>query len=177
MIGSKTVLMFWISQLRAYCLALLLNIRSVTNWIVRWRIKNGKIVLVEELTTNIVQPLCIDCKLVWFSWLKPTDLLHVSPGGEQGRPRDWGRVQAKIRNAWSWTIVGNVFWECHALCTLKTSFVDFKTEEGHSSRYNGQTLHTFSMTYKSSWPIYYLSYILLDLFSSSMKAEIMLAGR
>jgi hypothetical protein len=29
---------------------------------------------------------------------------------------------------WSWTIVGNVFEECHAPCMLKTSFEDFEKE-------------------------------------------------
>jgi len=103
--------------------------------------------------------LCIDWKLIWFSWLKPTDLLSASPGGGQGSPLDWGGVQAKIRNAWSWPIVGNVFGDYHALCTLKTSFVDFKTEEVHCSRYNEPTLHAFSMAFKSSWLINYLIYI------------------
>jgi hypothetical protein len=28
----------------------------------------------------------------------------------------------------AWTIVDNVFGECHAPCTLKTSFVDFEIE-------------------------------------------------
>ena len=58
--------------------------------------------------------LCIDWKLVWLSLLKPPDLLSASPCGGQGRPLDWGRVHAKIRNAWSWTIVDNVFGDCHA---------------------------------------------------------------
>ena len=33
-----------------------------------------------------------------------------------------------IRKAWPWTIVSNVFGECHAPCTQKTYFVDFEKE-------------------------------------------------
>jgi hypothetical protein len=36
--------------------------------------------------------------------------------------------QVIIRKACTWTIVGNMFGECHAPSTLKTSFVDFEKE-------------------------------------------------
>jgi hypothetical protein len=32
--------------------------------------------------------------------------------------------------AWMWTRVGNVFWECHVSCMLKTSFMNF--EKGYA---------------------------------------------
>ena len=51
-----------------------------------------------------------------FPWLKPTKLLNGTVRGV------W---------AWPWTLVGNVFRECHAPCTLKTSFVDLKKEQAH----------------------------------------------
>jgi len=34
-----------------------------------------------------------------------------------------------IRKAWPWIIVSNVFRECHAPCTQKTSFVDFRLDK------------------------------------------------
>ena len=34
--------------------------------------------------------------------------------------------QIIVWKAWPWTIVGNMFGECHTLWMLKTSFVDFE---------------------------------------------------
>ena len=50
-------------------------------------------------------------------------------------------------------IVGNVFGECHAYITLKTSFVDFGKEQVHSSHYKRlhiSSLHNTPYFFKSS---------------------------
>lgn len=37
-------------------------------------------------------------------------------------------VKVIIQKPWLWTIIGNVFEECHALWTLRTSFTYFEIE-------------------------------------------------
>jgi hypothetical protein len=49
----------------------------------------------------------------------------VSRVADKGSPLYWG-FHVIIRKAKSWTIVGNVFGECHNLCTLNTSYVDLE---------------------------------------------------
>jgi hypothetical protein len=46
-----------------------------------------------------------------------------------------GGCQVVTRKASPWTIVGNVCGQCHTICMLKFSFVDFEKEEEHCSHY------------------------------------------
>jgi hypothetical protein len=54
--------------------------------------------------------------------LKPTELLSASPVWWMREFLDRG-CQVIIRKGWPWTIMGNVFGECHASSML---FVDFR---------------------------------------------------
>jgi len=65
-------------------------------------------------------------------------LLTASLGSGYESPLDGG-YQVIIRKAWPWTMVGNVFWQCHASCSLNTSFVDFERENAHCSHYKRLT--------------------------------------
>jgi hypothetical protein len=49
--------------------------------------------------------------------------------------------------AWSWTIllVGAVYGECHAPCTLKTTFVDFEKKSSMAHCSNYRTLNILSL--------------------------------
>jgi hypothetical protein len=58
---------------------------------------------------------------------------------DRGCPVDWG-CQVIIRKTRPWTIVGNVFGECHAPCTFKTSFIDFVKEKVPCTRYKRQNV-------------------------------------
>ena len=66
----------------------------------------------------------------------------------------YGELSVTIQKAWLWTIVGNMFCEGHALCTIKTSFVNL----AHCSRYKRQvfsslqSLHIIPVEVKSCWP-------------------------
>ena len=59
---------------------------------------------------------------------QPTGLTQrESQVADRGGPLVGG-CQVIIRKAWSWTIVGDVFGECHAPCTSNTPFVVFEEE-------------------------------------------------
>ena len=84
-----------------------------------------------------------------------------------GSPVDGG-CQIIIRKVLSCTIVGNLFGECHALCTLQTSFVDFAKEYVHCSLYkrlhftplpNSILLQWQSMVVNSSLPPFLCNFL------------------
>ena len=60
-----------------------------------------------------------------FQGSNPHSLPVYSRMADGGDPLDGGR-QIIIQKAWPWTLVGNLFGECHASYTLMTSFVILK---------------------------------------------------
>jgi hypothetical protein len=65
-----------------------------------------------------------------FPGLKPTEPCSVRPQMVDRGALSMESCQVIIRKAWPWNIVYNMFWECHAPCTLNTSFVDFEKQYG-----------------------------------------------
>jgi hypothetical protein len=59
--------------------------------------------------------------------------LGIGEGSHGSNPQSSSMEPWGEGGAWPWTLVGNVFRECHAPCTLKTSFVDLKKEQAHFS--------------------------------------------
>lgn len=82
-------------------------------------------------------------------------------------------VQIIIWKAWPWIIVGNMFEECYAPCTLKPSFVDSKEQENcsHYKRLNFSSLSFPIDRWRLLPPIppsfVYIFVILLNLFLSN----------
>lgn len=128
-----------------------------------------------SLLVNIRNEHAIIHVLTYGSWnwlrflvLKPTELFSAYSG----------IVRFNILNAWPWTVVCNMIEECHALCVLNTSLIDFWKEYSHCSC--NKILHLWSLPnlqcfysgVKSRWLGWTISWLVLVLNIT----QILLAG-